>query len=273
MGKLRATAAGVAAAGFVAVLLAASAGCGNGSPVSTVSAGPQPEQRTGQPVGDGDQPLDTSIAYAAEITGVSPGADPYTVLIAVTGSNGDGCFGPPQVTLLEESPQTIFADVLVSYSGRAVGGRCPEGTHVAALTSTAVIGDRALTLNQQAWALRAGAYQRCDPEVGCSPPADHCAGSWVLQGFNSLDVPRHAARNIRYCDQRWLVLDVDVNSAACGAQGRPGCSAPPRVTRYVLRFGTAWAMVAVTATAGCDGILTRVPDFPHAACEHLPAVR
>jgi hypothetical protein len=58
---------------------------------------------------------------------------------------------------------------------------------------------------------------------------------------------------------------------ACGAGGRPGCSAPPSVSRYFLRFtAPGWRVVARTAAGGCRAVLAVAPDFPRALCAHLP---
>jgi hypothetical protein len=58
----------------------------------------------------------------------------------------------------------------------------------------------------------------------------------VRAAIAGLDVPRNSYHNVEHCDQTSLVLTIDVNSTACGAGGRPGCSAPPDVHRYSLRW-------------------------------------
>jgi hypothetical protein len=72
-----------------------------------------------------------------------------------------------------------------------------------------------------------------------------------------------------YCDQQWMVLTVDVNAAACGAGGRPGCSAEPKVTRYFLRFDSYWRVIAFTTSGGCTAVKARASDFPDSICEDL----
>jgi hypothetical protein len=217
--------------------------------------------------------VNTDAVFQAPVTGVRAGPDPNSVLIQVTYPTDTGtCYGPPQVTALEEEDAVVFANVVMSPTGAASSGSCPaQGS--ATLTATAPIGTRAVSLNQELWRRTGDGYARCDPDLGCSPPADHCAMAWTLKAFNGLDVPRHAARDIEYCDQQWLVMTVNVNAAACGAGGRPGCSAPPNVSRYVFRFTGAWKLVTQSSTAGCARILAVAPDFPQDACKSLPATR
>jgi len=64
-------------------------------------------------------------------------------------------------------------------------------------------------------------------------------------------------------------MTVDVNTAACGAGGRPGCSAPPNVSRYYLRFGNGWQVIVVTTTGGCAAVMARASDFPAELCRAL----
>jgi hypothetical protein len=64
-------------------------------------------------------------------------------------------------------------------------------------------------------------------------------------------------------------MKVDANSAACGAGGRPGCSAPPSVTRYFLRFKNGWEQFTLTKTGGCDVVRAADRIFPPALCRDL----
>jgi hypothetical protein len=219
------------------------------------------------------EPVDTGVEYEAPVTGVLPGPDPRRLVIQVTYPTDTGtCYGPPRPYLLEETDTVIFANVVMAPVGSPTPGSCPA-TGTGTLTTTAPVGTRSLTINQQPWRLAGGGYWRCDTELGCAPSADHCDATWTLQAFNGLDVPRHAGRHIEHCDQQWLVMTVDVNSAACGAGGRPGCSAPPSVARYVFRFATAWVLAARTVTAGCAQIRAAVPEFPEQICASLPATK
>lgn len=103
------------------------------------------------------------------------------------------------------------------------------------------------------------------------PPTDRCDSSWVLAAMERMDVPRNSARDVEGCDGSRLVMTVDVNSTACGAGGRPGCSAPPDVARYFLRFDEGWHVFARTRAAGCAAAVAVEPEFPRALCADLPA--
>jgi hypothetical protein len=88
-----------------------------------------------------------------------------------------------------------------------------------------------------------------------------------------MDVPRNSAYSVEHCDPRWLVMTVDVNSTACGAGGRPGCSAPPNVRRYFLRYDGQghWTVFAGSVEAGCGRVLDYEPAFPREVCANLKA--
>ncbi|MEN3307047.1 MAG: hypothetical protein V7603_3249 [Micromonosporaceae bacterium] len=215
----------------------------------------------------------TWTAYAADVTGVRRGSDARTLLIDVSLPAGHpDCARAPRVDQYTEENRSIYANVVFESARSGVVGGCPAAAPgVATLRAPGPVGDRVVVLNQQAWAPDGPRYRRCDPVLGCAPPADHCDTTWVLAAVNGLDVPRNSARNIAHCDQAWLVLTLDVNSTACGAGGRPGCSAPPSVSRYFLRFtAPGWRVVARTAEGGCRAVLAVAPDFPRALCAHLP---
>ena len=86
-------------------------------------------------------------------------------------------------------------------------------------------------------------------------------------------MPRNSNRHVERCTADWLVLTVNISSTACGAAPAPGCSAPPAVTRFFLRWADRWALVAGTTTAGCDVVLRTAPTFPRSLCRDLPATR
>jgi hypothetical protein len=244
------------------LVLAGATGCAPAPP-----GGPTPAGSTSAVQEDAVAP------YEAPVTGVRPGPDAHSVLIQVTYPTDTGsCYGPPESTYVQEGDSVVSANVVMAQTGTPPSGSCPaQGT--ATLTTTEPVGTRFLVLNQQPWRLAGDAYERCDAELGCAPPADHCDLTWTLKAFNGLDVPRHAGRHIEHCDQQWLVMTVDVNSAACGAGGRPGCSAPPSVARYVFRWASAWLVAVRTVAAGCAPILAAVPEFPRQICASLPATK
>ena len=206
----------------------------------------------------------------ATVTAVHRGPDPTTLLVDVDLPAGaPACARNPQITYLEVGDQIIWANVVHE---QQAGADCPDrATAVVTLTSPSPIGDRIVVLNQQAWAPDGDSYRRCDPTLGCDPPADHCASAWMDQATGGLDIPRHSARRVEFCDGAWLVITIDVNAAVCGAEPRPGCSAPADITRYFLRFDTRWQVLATTRAAGCAAVLAVEPTFPIAVCERLPA--
>jgi hypothetical protein len=91
------------------------------------------------------------------------------------------------------------------------------------------------------------------------PTLDHEAesgGEW----------PAGSAVETDYCDQRWMIYTVAVNTV----RGRPGCTAAPTVTRYFLRFDTNWQIIAQTQTGDCGAVKVVAPTFPEAICQNLP---
>lgn len=255
---IRTVSAAVAACG-AAVLLA---GCARPGPLGAGASGaPSPADWT---------------TFAAEVTGVRPGPAPQALVIDVSLPAGaEGCARNPRTDMYTEENNTIYANVVVDSARAGVHGGCPgAAAAVVMLTAPGPIGDRVVVLNQQAWARTGDAYRRCAADIGCHPPADHCDPSWQLAAFNGLDVPRHAARDVEHCDQQWMVMVVDLNTAQCGAGGRPGCSAPPSVHRYFLRFRDgAWQDFAQTQAGGCDAVRRADPAFPDELCRTLPPVR
>lgn len=203
------------------------------------------------------------------VDGVRPGPAPDVLLIDVTLPAGpDGCVRDPRAEQFDEENGALYVHVLID-SRR---DDCPgTATGVVTFTAPGPLRDRTVVLNEQAWTPAGGAYRRCAADIGCHPATDHCDPSWLLAAFDSLDVPRHAARTAEHCDQQWLIMKVDVNSSACGAGGRAGCSAPPSVTRFFLRWRDGWEVFARGNSAGCAGALSADPTLPRSLCEHLPA--
>lgn len=213
--------------------------------------------------------------YQAEVTGVRPDTDPHRALIDVTVPAGDPlCARNPTTSYYTEENNLIYANVVVESARASVVGGCPtRAAAVVTLTSPEPLGDRILVLNRQAWAPAGDTYRRCDPDLGCTPPANRCERTWIDAARNILDVPRNSTFHIEHCDQNWLVLTVDVNSTACGAAPRPGCTAPPKIYRYFLRFDERWTLLNQTTTGGCAAVQAVEPAFPTAICEPLPPTR
>ncbi len=252
----------------------------NGDPTIASDLGRKAVTRAGGMPGTPRQPTTPAgparwTTYEAEVTGVRRGPDPRTLLVDVVLIAGHPeCARNPRVDQYTEENTIIHANVVFESARAQVVGGCPEkAAAVATLTAPQPIGERIVVLNQQAWAPEGSGYRRCDPELGCHPPADHCDPAWIRAAISELDVPRHSYWNTEHCDAGWLIVTVDVNSSACGAGGRPGCSAPPAVTRYFLRFDTRWRVVAGTTAAGCAAVLRAEPSFPRNLCERLPATR
>ena len=128
-------------------------------------------------------------------------------------------------------------------------------------------------LNQEAWKPDGDVYRKCDGTLGCDPPGDPCDPRLLHAVRDGMDVPRNSAYSVEHCDPRWLVMTINVNSTACGAGGRPGCSAPPSVRRYFLRYDGRWTVIAASIDPGCGRLLEYEPAFPPEVCANLPAPR
>lgn len=202
---------------------------------------------------------------AAEVVGVRPGSDDRSLLIDVRKAP---CGGEPRVDQYLEENGRIYANVVYD----SVAGGCPGDwlAGVAILTAPEPIGDREVMLNsQQVWIRDGAGFRRCG-SLGCQPPQDPCDPRWVHAVRDGLDVPRNSSYDVEHCGDGWLIMTVNLNSTACGAGGRPGCSAPPNIYRYFLRFETgAWRDVAVSREGGCDAVLKAEPAFPQDLCEKL----
>ncbi|MFC6019427.1 hypothetical protein ACFP2T_24865 [Plantactinospora solaniradicis] len=212
--------------------------------------------------------------YQAEVTGVRRGPDPRTLLIDVEMLAGHPeCARNPRTDYYTEENGLIYANVVLdSARADARNGCLSKVPGVARLTSSTPIGNRVVVLNNEPWAPDGAGYRRCDPNLGCTPPADHCDSTWVLAAIKGMDVPRNSSRNVEACDGAWLVMTLNLNSTQCGAGGRPGCSAPPALYRYFMRFEEAgWRTILRTTAPGCADVLRVRADFPPALCRTLPA--
>jgi hypothetical protein len=220
-------------------------------------------------------PPPTWSDYSAQVTGVRRGPTDRTALIDVTvPAGGPDCARDPRIGYYTEENNRVYANVVVSSAGAAVVGGCPErAPAVVTLTAPDPLGNRLLVLNQEAWKPDGGGYRRCDAALGCEPPSDPCDPGLLNAVRDGMDVPRNSAYSVEHCDPRWLVMSVDANSTACGAGGRPGCSAPPSVRRYFLRYDGRWTVFASTTEAGCARVSEYEPAFPRRVCADLPAPR
>lgn len=248
---------GVIAALIGAVL--ALAGC---APPSTGAAGSAATATT---------PLEW-MTMAGIVTGVRPGPHPTTVLIDMQVPAGqDTCARNPRAEIFDEEANTVFVHAIFDSLTDLVRGACPSMVDtVVTLTAPHAIDTRDLTVNEQAaWTPAGSTYRTCPAEIGCHPPADHCAANWANAAASGTDSPAHSARVIEHCDQQWLILTLDGNGAACGAGGRPGCSAPPHVIRHFFRFDNGWREVATTTDGGCTAVQAHVPSFPPELCADL----
>ncbi|MBO3741778.1 hypothetical protein [Actinoplanes flavus] len=227
--------------------------------------------------GPGQEPSATPAqwsTHAATVTGVSAGPGDRTVTVRVAALAGpDGCSRNVRVADTQEENGTVFVSVTEESRLSSVHGACPGSTPVTVtVTSAAPFAGRIVTVNQQPWSLRGGVYTRCDAELGCNPPADHCDATWTRAAVRGLDVSRHSAGTVESCDSRWLVMTVPDDPAACGAEVRPGCEVNTAVRRYFLRqTGSGWSLVARTEAAGCAAIRKADASFPRARCADLPA--
>jgi len=240
---------------------------------AVIRAGGTPGSPLPKPTPTGPPEWSTS---GADVTGVRRGPDARTLLVDVDLPAGHpDCARNPRTDQYTEENGLIYANVIFDSARSGVVGGCPtRAADVATLTAPEPVGDRVVVLNQQAWAPAGGGYRRCDADLGCHPPADHCDQTWILAAVKNLDAPRNSHRNVEVCDARgWLVLTLDLNSTACGAAPRPGCSAPPAVTRYFLKFADRWGLITQTTTGGCTAVQATEPAFPRELCENLPPTR
>lgn len=227
--------------------------------------------------GTAAQPRDWTT-FAAEVTGVRPGPDPRTALVDVSLPAGHpDCARNPHVTYLEEESGRVYANIVFESARAQQVGGCPQQAPAAvALTAAGPLAGRDIVLNSMStWTAGQPGYRRCDSQLGCRPPADHCDPTWVIAAVSGMDVPQHSSRDVLHCDRSWLIMEINTSAGACGpVEGqRPSCSAPPRITRWFLRFDNGWHTVAGTRRAGCRDVRAAEPAFPERLCRGLPAVR
>jgi hypothetical protein len=238
------------------------AGCGSSSAMAAELSAPTSSE------------TETTTTFAANVIGIRVAPQPESVLIDLSMPAGDPtCARNPQVTNVTEEDGRVYANAVYDSVVTQSPVDCSQTvTATVTLTTADPIGTRPIVVNHQSWALRDGVYARCAADIGCTPPADHCDAAWILAAFNGLDVPRHAGRSVEHCDQTWMIMKVNLNTAVCGAEPRPGCSAPPSVVRFFLRFQDGWwRYLAQTRSGGCAAVLATEPTFPQTLCTDLPA--
>ncbi len=226
----------------------------------------------------GDRPADDPpswASYAAQIVSVRPGGDDRSLVLGLDVPAGaPDCARNPHVVSLEEERGQLFVNVVIDSARSHVQGACPgRETLTWTLTVPTPVTGKAVMFNtDDLWAPDDGGYRRCDDQLGCHPPADHCSPVWLDAVVSRMDVPRHSFRDTRHCDQRWLVMDINVNAGQCGAGPRPGCSVPPSVTRWFLRFDNGWRELTGSRRPGCADVREVEPRFPTRICAKLPPV-
>ncbi|MEU5906550.1 hypothetical protein [Micromonospora sp. NPDC047527] len=237
--------------------------------VPTVAACAEPQTRPGDAAPSASAVWGT---YEAEVSGVTPGPGAREVTVQVKALAGnDGCSRNVRVGYHTEENGVIFANIVQDSAESATVGACPtfEPAEVT-LTSEEPIGNRPLSLNQKTWALKNGAYTRCDENLGCNPPKDRCDPTWTRAAVRGMDVSRHSQGHVEACDGNWLIMTVPDDPTACGAEPRPGCEANTAVRRYFLRNEPAgWSTVARTTSGGCDAVVKAAPAFPRKLCANL----
>lgn len=202
---------------------------------------------------------------------IHPGPDDHSLTVEVEVPAGEpGCGENPRLGYHAEENGRIFANVVADSPRNMVVGGCPQRASVTVvLRFEMVAAGKPLSINSsQLWDPGDPDYRLCPAILGCHPPPDHCDRTWIDEAVSHMDVPRHSYLDSVHCDQSWLVLDINTNAGACGA-GRPGCSAPPSVTRWFLRFDEGWREITGTRRGGCVDVLDREPAFPTAFCADL----
>lgn len=207
--------------------------------------------------------------WAAEVTAVRPGADAASVVIEVSVPD---CAGEPRVEMLTEENDTVYANVVVSGLGDCAGRKAAE----VVLRTPGPLGTRPLMLNSMdVWGPSGGAYARCDEQLGCVPPEDHCAEAWIDKTVYGMDVPikrLHGVRDVRGCDGDWLVLDINRSAGDCPpAEGAPPCAASGQASRVFFEWREGWTSFAGSQQAGCADAQAARPNFPAALCSSLDA--
>lgn len=242
-------ATGLCAATVVMFAMAACAGTGT-NPQSTPSAS------------------GTETSFAAEVSGVTPGPGAKAVTVHVKPITGNGCAGAIRVGYHTEESGIIHANIEQDWSTASGCSASPQ--RQVTLTSKEPIGNRPLTLNQKAWALKNGTYETCDEQLGCNPPKDRCDSVWTRAVVSGMDVSRHSQGTVESCDGKWLIMTVPDDPTACGAEVRAGCEVNTGIKRYFLQNAPAgWALLTQTTSGGCADVLKVAPKFPRKLCSGL----
>ncbi|MEV6848558.1 hypothetical protein [Actinoplanes sp. NPDC051411] len=226
------------------------AGCAGSSPKPASDAPPVP------------------VTAPVQVKGVSAGPGAESVTVSVTAQTGaSGCSADARIDGREETGKVVYATVVQDTTGTGCPSFAPAKV---VLTAEKPLGNRLLSINQQVWVRRNGAYTLCGSGKKCEVPPGHCDPDLAQDVVAHMDVSRHSRGNVESCDGTWMVMTVPDDPDACGVGGRPGCQSNARVRRYFLRYeGDGWATVARTAAGGCDDVLKAAPTFPRSECAGL----
>jgi hypothetical protein len=227
----------------------------------------------GEQPGDGEPASAPPQApYGAEVIGVHPGPDESSLVLDLNLPAGaPDCAVDPRPGLVTEENGYLYLSVVYDAPGNETVGRCPEMQVITVtLTFELPVAGKPLVIDLRTWEPGTPDYRLCDEHLGCVPPDDHCDRAWIDEGTADQDLPQHTYVDTVYCDQSWLVLEINTNAGACGA-GRPGCSAPPNTRRVFYAWDDRWVAIAGGQEAGCPEALAQYPEFPRAVCAELPA--
>ena len=209
-----------------------------------------------------------AITVPDQVSGVSAGPGAEKVTVSVTAQTGAaGCSENARLDGREETSKVVYATVVQDIAGTGCPSFKPEKI---VLTVSKPLGNRLLSINQQVWVKRNGAYALCGSGKNCEVPPGHCDPDRAQDVVAHMDVSRHSRGDVESCDGTWMVMTVPDDPAACGVGGRPGCQSNAHVRRYFLRYqGDGWATVARTTAGGCDDVLKAAPAFPRSVCAGL----
>ncbi|OKJ93084.1 hypothetical protein [Amycolatopsis sp. CB00013] len=181
-------------------------------------------------------------------TGVRPGPDDRSLLLQVRLPD---CGREPRIEGLTEENDIIYANVVITPGAADCRATVPSEIK---LTTAAPIANRTLVLNSgdAPWnKLPDETWGHCG-ELGCDPPADHCADVRVEQTRGeAIDI------HTRACDQKWLVVD------------RTNFPQSPSLRVLYRWVPDRWQAVTSVKTEGCEEILAKEPQFSRALCEKL----
>lgn len=199
-----------------------------------------------------------------------PGPDEYSLVMDLNVPGGaPECVVDPRPGYVVEEYGYVHVNVVYDGLGDESTGCSDLEVVTVALTFDIPVAGKPLVIDLRVWQPGTPDYRLCDEHLGCDPPADHCDRGWIDDATSGQDLPQHTYVHTLYCDQSWLVLEININAGACGA-GRPGCSAPPNTRRVYYAWEKRWTVIAGGREAGCPDSLAQYPEFPRAVCVDLP---